>query len=285
MKKMPVKLIAVASLFLASVAFGAQDTHLIRRKLVEGEKVAYSTVSVTQQTVEMPNGMGDQEMSMKVLGTYNLLTGKVNPEKGTAELTLVYTVDKTETDGPLANAMNSADAPKRVETKGTIDVRGKTVMDAPKIDKATASMFAAGQSTTSSLFAFELPEKAVKVGDTWEVVIPKTPFTSDKDQKITAKLVGEKVVDGKAVYEVSAEGTINVDVDLSKVMKEGPMAGQKMLVKGTVQNSTTGLLDKETGAPISLKMVLKSKQTVEIPDMNVNMAMAGTTTIELKRKD
>ncbi|MGV3618360.1 MAG: hypothetical protein ACO1SV_23790 [Fimbriimonas sp.] len=267
---------------MAAFAVANQDGLLIRRALQEGASDTYKVETVTQQTVNLPNGMGEQEMGTTVVATYQMKTGKVDAAKKSAAVELVYTIDKMEADGTLGAMMGGGggETGKPTTLAGTLDELGRVKMELPKEgNAAAAAMISGAQAVGTSTISVELPEKAVKVGDTWEIVIPKSPFTGSADQKLTAKLVGEKEVDGKLAYVISTAGNFKTDADLTKMAEDapGPMKGQKMLMKGTIDLKSDGVVEKATGRTLRITTKMKMKQTLELPDMGFTIDTNGTT--------
>lgn len=266
---------------LAAIAAASQDGFLLRRTFTEGTTDTYVIQTVTKQVVQLPNGMGEQEMGSTVDATYKVKTGKIDAEKKSAAVELTYTIDKVDSEGALGSAMGGAtpETGKPVTINGTLDELGRLKMEAPKgSPPALAAIMSNASSLGGNIASIELPEKAVKVGDTWEVVIPKSPFTGTKDQKLTAKLVGEKDVDGKPSYVISTEGTLEIDADLSKMAEDAPppMKGQKIMLKGKAELKTDGVVEKSTGKALRLTTKMKMKQTMEIPDMGMSIDTTGT---------
>ncbi len=270
---------------LATAAMAVQDGMLLRRSFAEGQTETYVVETTTKQTVNLPNGMGEQEMASTVGMTYKIKTGKFDADKKSAPVEMTYTIDKFDAEGMMGQAGGDMKG-KSTTTKGTIDERGRIIVAPEKTTNAMAAMMSGAQSLGASSITVELPEKAVKVGDTWEVLVPKSPFTGKEDQKLTAKLVGEKDVDGKAAWVVSTEGVIKTDADLSEMTKDapGPMQGQKMTVKGTMEVKSDGVVEKSSGRTLRLTTKMNTKQTVEMPDMGFTIGTNGTITTVVTAK-
>jgi len=272
--------LVLAGLSLATVAMAAQDGIVLRRTLKENDTETYKIDSKASQTINLPNGMGEQEMNIATTSTYKLSTGKLDAAKGTLAITALSTIDKIDADGPMGDALASQ-KPKPVTTTGTLDARGHMVMDDSKTTMGQLQMGSGSQSSAGGIFV-EFPEKAIKVGDTWEVVVPKSPTTSPEDQKLTAKLVGEKKVGDKDVWIISTSGTFKLDIDSSKLAKDkedasNPMAGQDMHIKGTIDMTGEILVEKSTGKTLRAEAKMKAKNNVEVMGMNIDST--GTTTI------
>jgi len=268
----------LAGLSLATVAMAAQDGVVLRKTLKENDTESYKVESKVAQTINLPNGMGEQEMNIATTSTYKISTGKLDPAKGTVEVTVLTSVDKIDADGPMGDALASQ-KPKPTTMKGTLDAKGHLVLDMAKMTMSQLQ-FGGGQSSGGGIFA-EFPEKAVNVGDTWDVIIPKSVATGSEDQKLTAKLVGEKKLGDKDVWVITTTGTMKMEIDSSKLPKgdedaSNPMAGQDMKIKGTIEVTTEALVEKSTGKTLRTESKLKSKNNVEVMGMNIDST--GVTT-------
>jgi hypothetical protein len=278
------KSVIFAGVALAALAGAVQDGILLRRTLTEGETDTYSIETVTKQTVTLPNGMGEQEMGSTMLTTYKLKTGKIDPAKKTAAMELTFTVDKMDTEGMAAmpGATPTTEIGKPFNLTATMDEFGRLKIDPPKgSNPVLATLLTSSNSLGGNLVAMELPEKALKVGDTWDIPVPKSPLTGTKDQKLVAKLVGEKDVDGKSAYVVSTTGTLQIDADMSKMAEEGApemLKGQKMLLKGQAKIESNGVIEKSSGRTLRMTSKVISTQTMEMPDMGMSVGMTGTVT-------
>lgn len=275
------KSVIFAGVALAALAAANQGELLIRRTFTEGATDTYVIQTVTKQVLQLPNGMGEQEMGSTVDATYALKTAKVDSEKKSATVELTYKIEKVSSEGALGAATDGAspETGKSMTVNGSLDELGRLKVDPPKGSSAAlASLFTSASSLGGNMISVELPKQAVKVGDTWDIVVPKGPFTGSKDQKLTAKLVGEQVVGGKPAYVISTDGTLQIDADLSKMAEEAPppMKGQKMYMKGKAELKTEGVVEKSTGKTLRMTTVMKLKQTMEIPDMGLSVESAGT---------
>jgi hypothetical protein len=126
----------------------------------------------------------------------------------------------------------------------------------------------------------------VKVGQEWDVPVPKNPMM-EKDQILKAKLVGEREVDGVKVWVVTIAGPMEMNADLSKMMADAPdnpAAGMKMLMSGTIQVSGENLIEQGSGRLVLSTQKADSKMKMELPDMGMSIDMTGTTTSKMALK-
>lgn len=287
----PFLLLAIACSFAAQ----GQDEYLIRRtqaaNTVEKFKVA--------MTSKMNMGAEGQSETMEVNGTmdFDLSTAAID-DKGVAEVELKTSNMKFESEGPGAEMMGGDAIPKEIVMKGKLDDRYR-LTDVKSVGPAsqTQMMMSMGGSGSSAFF-FELPEKAVKVGDTWKVVLPANPFMGEKEHALTAKLVGLKDVDGESAFEIHIEGTIELDVDLAEAMKKAGEAGGEaggfgdmfasmgMKMKGKMDYDTTQILARKDGRLLDVTAKMASKMQMELSGAGLTIDMDGTTTLKMSpRKD
>jgi hypothetical protein len=276
----------LAASAVLSAGFVYQDAVLLRLKLAPNTTDSYTIETVVKQTINMPNGMGEQDLTVSTKALYTLKTLELDGEKANVEATTK--VEDIKMEGGMAGSMPGMDAnTPPVVLKGKIDSRGRIVLETSKI--SPMAMALSGGSNTSTPFV-ELPEKAVKIGDTWDVIVPKGPMTQDEDQKMVAKLIGEKEFDGRKVWVVSMVGTVKNVMDSSKLPTEmkadsaGPMGDMKMIIRGTSEITSEGLVDKETGRTLQMTSTGKTKQAIELSDMGLNIETAGTISTKMTLK-
>ncbi len=256
---------------------------VLRRTHTEGAKDVYSVETTMDQTIGLAAvGMGDQEMSIKSTATMTLHTLKVSPETGLADVQLVTSDFKVETGG-LASMMGdpTANMPKEVKVAGALDVRNHftAVPTKPSADTMMTNLLSSAGTATQF---FELPEGPVKVGDSWEVVVPKNPATGGKESRLKATLTGERTENGTAVWVVALDGTIAIDLDMTEMLKANPdMAGGAQLgsmkVVGSLVIKAEALLEKAGCRTISVTTEIASKSRTEMPDMGITADMTGVT--------
>ena len=273
----------MAGLALFTVALAGQDAVTLRRTLKEDSTETYSSESKGTQSIDIP-GAGNQETTITTKATYVVKVGKTDATKGTTELSITHTVDSIDAEG--AGADQAKVIPKPFTQTGTIDSRARLVFDYSKL---TILQALAGVDNGQGGLTLELPEAAVKVGDTWDVTVPKGPTTYNEDQKLTAKLTGDKMVGDKSAWVVSLSGKIKMDMDSSKFAEDpdpgtNPMATLKFHLTGGMDLSGECLVDKTTGIVLRSESKSKGDGKIEIPSMGatLDMTLSGTSTITLK---
>jgi len=286
------KLFVVASLVAASIAMAAQDGITLRKTLRQGIE-SYHMESSLKQTVSLPGGAGDQEMGMTSVTAYTYKIGTVDATAGTAPVELSAKVEKFDVDGPLAEAMNSNKDKVLVTTKtnGKLDSRNRFTPDTGKKVDPMAVMLGSASSSLVGPF-IEFPEKAVKIGDSWDITIPKSPMTGKEDQKLTATLVSEKAVDGKSLYLVILKGTLKITINMAEIMKDNANAdlqalgANDMTISGTIDLNGEANLDKATCQTQSMNIKLLAKQEISVAalgDQKISSSSTGTIKITLDK--
>lgn len=277
--------LVLAGLALTTVALAGQDGTLLRRTLKENSTDTYKIEAKVKQTANIPN-QGEQETNITTAATYVLKTDSVDADKGVAKISLSRTVDSIEADGPAGEALKS-NMPKPTTTKGTLDVRGNLEMEKGKMTTAQAMM--AAQDAGGNPCIMVLPEKAVKVGDTWTIKVPKGDMTYPEDQTITAKLVGDKKYKDKDVWVISTTGTVKIDVDTAKFPDDpdatGPMANMKMHFTGPSEMTGETLVEKATGKTLYAEVKTKATQKIEIAQFGISIDATSTGTVTVTLKD
>lgn len=281
---------------IVALAIAQDSTVLIRRELKENTSDAYKMVIKTNQTIDA----GGMQMPIDVTATADLglKTLKINAEKKEGELEIKMSNLKVDM-GDMAGAGGDmmGELPKEIITKATIDERNRIKMEAPKPGEGNSNNMMqmmgmmSGMGDPTGTLGVEFPEKAIKVGDSWEVPVPKNPMLGDVTAKLNAKLVAEKELNGVKVYEILITGKIPVDVDTEKLAKANPQAaaqnpfgGMQMIMKGTVDTSTTMLVSKTTGVTLSVESTQKSNINVEMTAQGMTITTAGTTKVSITKQ-
>ncbi|HVL39561.1 MAG TPA: hypothetical protein VM328_09250 [Fimbriimonadaceae bacterium] len=277
-------------LCLALAAYGfRQDGVLLRRELKPDTSETYSMTMKMKQVMNLPTG----EMPMDIASTAKLTMkmGKLVPDKG-AELEMITSDMDMKFDGPMAEMAQSSQPqmPKEVIVKGHIDARNR-LTDLKPVGSGAQAMMMAGSTSMQNVGTFiEFPDRPVKIGDTWEIVIPKMPMLGNEEGKFLGKLVGEKEHEGKPVWVLSMEGVLAIKMDMAEMLKNNPGAAggipvQNMLITGTMDVKTQALVEKATGRTLSIESLIKGKQKVEVVDfgMTVEGVSEGTVKLELQK--
>lgn len=262
-----------ATLLATTLAFAAQDGFVLKRELKENNSESYRLEGSLVTNVLSP--MGQQDITAETIAKYDFKTGAVDATAGTAVLDSVTSFEKLTMTGMIAN--DGSDLPKPVSLKGKLDSKGRITLDAPADEENVLQTVLSGTEPTSlSTLFIELPEKSVKIGDSWTVNVPANSIMKG-NQTLTAKLVGEKDVDGTKALEVSLSGTLATEVTDAKLPESaGPVAGQKFSLKGSIDVIGTGYINPTTGQTISLSSEYKGKQTISLTDLGLEVEATST---------
>ena len=276
------KFFVVATLVAASLAFAAKDGVTLRKTLKAGTE-SYRMESTGKTTLSIP-GSGEQDMGMTTLTTYKYKIGEVDAASGQAPVEITQKVEKFDVDGPMAEIMAGQKEKILVTTttNGKLDQRNRYIADpSKKLDPRAVLNGSAAYSFIGPYFEF--PEKALNVGDTWDITVPKGPLVGKEDQKLTAKFEGEK--DGS--YAISITGQIKINVNLAELLKDNPVpeleaiGAVNMIITSTIDVKGDVLVDKATGSTTSMTLKIGSKQEAQLPDQNITVPSNGTTTIKI----
>lgn len=279
-------LIGLPVLALFTVAAVQQDGILLRRELKEGVSDKYRIDFTSDMNATVP-GMGEQQIGMKGGMDYVVAIGKVDAEKGEADAEITTSNVSFELLGPMAGMMPPPPPSKDVTTKGKVDTRGRLIAAAASMDPQM--MMFGGASMNSVGQGIEFPEKPVKVGDSWTVVLPKNPIFGNEEVKMTAKLLGETRVGGVEAYDVSLEGKIPTKIDmaeLSKSMQDGDPTGGMMagmIITGTMNVKTKGTFEKASGRTLKMESTIGNNMSLEVGGMQVPISGTMKVVMLLKK--
>jgi hypothetical protein len=281
-----VGLLAVAAV---TVAATSQEGVLIRRQLKPNTSETYTMEFNMKQLIDMSAmGMGDQDMTMDSKSKLVVKTGAVDEAKGLADIELQFSEMKMDFGGAAAMAGGMmGEMPTEYAVAAKMDARNIFTEVKPigrQANQMMMMMMGSAASLQSGLF-IPFPERAVQVGESWEVPMPKTPMFGET--KLTAKLVGEKVHEGRPVWVISLEGTLPMNVDGEAMTRAsggddptgGMMAGMKMT--GTIQSRQEALVDKATGQTLQIEGKGTQRQRIEIAQMGMGLDMRGEFTQRL----
>lgn len=289
------KALIFSFLAVAAVSFAAvQDAVQLRLTLTEGDKHEYTVTMTGNNSVEVPS-MGAMDMGINGSVTQVVKIGKVDAEKGDAEVEIISSNMKMELTGPMAEMaqMGQDSMPKESSVVGRITNRYR-VNDMKMKNVNMQQMLAMSSSMGVQPF-IELPEAAVKAGDTWNVVWPKNPMMSDKDATLKATFKGDGELEGKKGNWVTLTGQVPMNVNVGKMMEEmakqnpgadptGGMPVMNMTMAGTIDVDMNAVLDKSTGRVLALVSVLKTKSKMELTDMQMTLDSGGTMTVKMVGK-
>lgn len=244
---------------------------LLRRTLTANTTDTYKIEDRVQETVKSA-AMGEIPVTLSSKRTLALRVTQVDAAAGTAKFEATTHIDEIKADGPAAGLMNQK--PSDVTQTGKLDLRGRMTYDPVATADLMANLLGSSPGSVSAGIFVELPERPVRAGDTWTILIPKSPLVYDQDQRLTATLVGDKDLDGTPVWVVSIRGVLHTATDSTKV--PGAKAGTGVKVNGEVDLAGEGLVEKSTGRTIQMTSKGTSKATVELVEYGITLDTTGT---------
>lgn len=271
----------------ACLASASQDGAILRRELKEGARDVYKVESKADQTVQLSQlGMPDQQVLVTSGMKLAIKTGKLDLEKKSAELEMVSTEFTFNIEG-LAGMAPMPQMPEKVTVQGKIDSQNRVMGMKPV--GANAGMMTASMNASTGMLFVSFSEQPVKVGETWDVVVPKNPAMGNTDTILKATLTGEEMDGEVPVWIVTVKGPLVLNMDLAEMMKgdqqqADAMAGMgNMKISGTIDLLTEARVEKGTGRTRKMVVKMKGKQTIEMADMGMTIEMltSGVTTMSL----
>lgn len=272
---MKLRLLSLAAASIAVVAL-AQDGVTLRRAFTANSEDAYVCEFSGTNNIESPAG----PMEFKLKGSNNMIIKYKDVKETGCDIDLVTKDMKFEMEGmeAMGGGPDTSRMPKEITVPGKLDARNRVTFEkaAKGLDPMMQSMLSSLSSTNTGFFV-EFPEGPVKVGDTWEIAMPKT---TDKapDVKLKAALVADK---GNA-WEVSVGGKFPMKMDMSQMAEQ--TGGMEMVMNMTMDSAFTVLVDKATGKSTSVNGKIDSTMKLEITSMNMTIPGTGKMTFTAKLK-
>jgi hypothetical protein len=282
---LPVLAVSAGALAFAGLA---QDEHLLRLELKPNTVSKYKLSIVSNQKIDAPGAPSNIDVS----GTMDLDISTLSlDEKGLADIEMKTTNIKFDA-GDMAGTVDPDQIPKEMVVKGKLDDRyrlSQAQAIGAKTSDAQMLMSMAGSSSTTMFV--ELPEKTIKVGDSWTFNMPKNPMTGDKEHALTATLVSLKNHHDVPVYEIAFKGNAIYDVNLSEAMKKASQGGggggmvdmianMDAKLKGNIEIEGSSLIARQGGKTQFQTMKMTAKNIVNV--MGMDIPIDGVTTFEMK---
>ncbi len=277
--------IVTAFALLIASPLKAQTGPVLRWKLEKGQK--FEIVSANDSKAEIETPMGTQKMPSKMTTTstwevVGVDDGKIkiktvvqriqmsmsNPFAGE----ISYDSDDDEADQDQMTAQLAASFKQLIgkETTVTINDRGivqKSDEDKDEDEGGNAMAMMMSSEMTSQMF-FQLPEKAVAKGDSWNQTI------ETKNNGGSVKMKNKYTYDGKAgsgtkdIHKIKLEGEVEMDIEDSNVAMELDESS----VKGTL------FFDKSNG--YMTKAEMEQKMVMQIEAGGISMTNTSESTIK-----
>ncbi len=267
---MPISTFAIGCA-LAVGAVVAQDSVLLRRPMDPGVKDEYKVEFQIKQTIDIPEMGGPQPFGIAGVMKSTVQVGQPVPDKGVARAELVLSEVRLKFDG-LAAMMESllTSMPKEMRYQGTIDPRNRLADMKPVAQSPVGPFLGVAATAWGQMAAY--PDQSVKVGDAWEMTMPKAPGLTNKEAKLQFKAVGTKELEGKALVVLAGEGTIDGMTDLSEMMSQAGMAGGPnggARIYGPLKVKVEYWVDPATGRLHRYAAQMAGKQTLDLASMGI----------------
>ena len=129
----------------------------------------------------------------------------------------------------------------------------------------------------------ELPEKAVKIGDTWEMPLPTGEMLGAKDAKMTGKLLAMEDFKGIPAFVVEIVSGLPIDADLSEMAQASGGPPMKVLAKGRFDMLGKAWIERATGRTLKMEVTFDTKTHLTMPEVGVELDSngIGTSLIEM----
>jgi hypothetical protein len=296
MKRIALYALLFTLAFAVSSAALRQDDHAIRLRVQSGQVDRYK-VEIASDMKISGAGAGDQEFGLKGSMDTAYTFGETDAT-GKTDLEMKTTNIKMEASGAAEMMMGQQELPKEYSIMGKVDDRYRiSEMKTAGLSAQTQMVMGMGGTGAMSML-FELPEKPVKIGDTWQVNMPKNPMMGDKEYPLTAKLLGIKEVDGVSAYDIEIGGKVDLDINMSEVLKKMQaaggasggadggmmemMAGFEIMMKGVMNVSGSAQVDQKSGRLLANSTKMATKQVMTIGGVGISVDVNGSTTVSMK---
>lgn len=281
MFKMNGKALTLLALGVVAIAAAGQEATLLRRTYTAGKTDDYKITSVTNMTMTLPTG--EQSMKINSESKYSVKVNSVD-DKGVATVENTAELVKFESDSEMAQKPPTT----KNTTKGTLDAMNAFTEAADSKKSGSINELMGGVNGEMLSVRLNMPEKAVKVGDTWDVTVKKSVFVYPSDQTMKATLVGEKEIDGVKYWNVTLSGTLKLEPNVVEAKKLIPEEEQGQLgqidftVKGTEDVKCDILVEKATGRTTSSTVKSNVKAVMDASAMGFTVDFTASTDSTLK---
>ena len=262
---------ALALFALTSTAFARVDGVTLKRAFKPNTTDVYKLDQKAKMNISIA-GM-DIEQETTVGATITLKFADPD-DKGNLNLTQTFKLDTVTATGPMANSVPDAKTLPPIVQKGTISPLNIATLEEVKMKGAVA--LAVGSLTRLTGVFYTFSDKAVNAGDSWDMVIPKSPMTLNKDQKFKVTYVGMK--DG--LVQLKVTGVLEYLVKLTPDDIEG-LPGD-MAIKGASTVTADVTVDPTTGQTVEATMTSKDKATMDIGGGAMTGDSNTATTVKVK---
>jgi len=234
---------------VATLAMAAGAYKLVYR-MQKGQRLIYKMTMSNETSAEM---MG-QEMQSSSEGE-NFMHCEVEEVGKDGKITMVYAIDSLRThvksqNPPIDSTFRNPEGLIGKRTRQVINAHGKklhsAVVDSVKLSGMFAQM---GGGQQSALRLVELPEKEVKIGDTWNVSTPDTLQQGGNKFVVTPNLTytvaGEVDTLGYKCVRLNYKGT-------TAIKGEGKNMGMNLFIEGEGPNQGTAYFASKEGLLVAM---------------------------------
>ncbi len=255
----------LAALVIAAlVAMGAADGTLLRREAQQGSTDEYDV------KVSRSMGSGNSATVVKWHAAY-----KIGARDQDKQNEVDITISDLAYEGVNFGQFGDKEPPKNANYKAYLDVRNHMTEPQPVEKSSPAKQWL--------LFDFlELPEKEIKVGDTWKAEVQPPEMMGKAKLSLDAKLVGEDVFQGKPVWVIEVTGTRVPFTGTIKVGLNSADTPQDVKVTGTIDVTSKVLLEKGSCRTLSTTTKTHVEQELELESVPMQMDVDVDSSMVLK---
>lgn len=272
---------------MAAAQEAAGQGILLRRELKENDQTEYKLeINMMQKIVSDMLG-GEQEFGVVGSMKYTEKTGKYDPEKQLLDMDVILSNRKLEFVGLGVMMQGMVDQlPSEIKSSMKVNNRYAVTPAPEKKQEGEALSKSLQQNLLLNLIgsawsqALVFPEKEVKVGDTWDTVLPKSPMFNNKEVTLKSKFKEMRKVGDVDCAVITTEGVLPMSLDLSS-MASG-MGGQVSgaTLSGPLNFKMEACVNPANGKIVEMVATTKGKQTLEVSQMTMDVDNA--TVIKLK---
>ncbi len=261
---------AIAVFALASVAFAAHDGVTLKRVVKPNTSEVYKLEQKSKMNISIGGMDIEQESSVGASVTVKYLEAN---DKGEMNLTQSMKLVEMKMTGPGADGVPPASEIPAFTQKGTISSLNIVTLEDAKM-KGMVSMALGSVSRLNGIFV-TFSDKAVNAGDSWDMVIPKSPATLNKEQKMKVTYVGMK--DGQVQLKMTGvlEYLIKMTAD------DIPNLPSDLAIKGASTVTADILVDPATGQTLETTMTMKDKATMDMSAIGMTGDSTSNSTVKI----
>jgi len=260
-----------------------QDEFLLRRSLAEGDKDSYKVTTKVVQTMTPidPNAGAmiggetrfEMSMSLDMASTIGILA----EDKKSAAVNLDFS-NIVYDFGTMSGMVPQDTLPRAMKANGRIDERGR-VLELQMPDLPGSLGRSGGMAGPMMV---ELPEKAVKIGDTWDVAIPTADVLGAKGAKMTARLISLEEYETIPAMVIELSASMPIDADLGEAVQASGAPPMKMLAKGKFDMKGKAFVQRSNGKTLRMDLDFDTTTRVNMPDVGIEFDTTGHGTSTVK---